>query len=71
MQQLRSKGVRCELYHEQSKFDKQFKYAEKKGIRYAVILGAEELANRSCKIKDLQTGSQTTYTFEELLALSF
>src|SRR5712671_269756 len=27
MQQLRGKGVRSELYHEQAKFDKQFKYA--------------------------------------------
>jgi len=29
---LRARNVRCELYHENSKFDKQFKYAEKKGI---------------------------------------
>src|SRR5258705_5281279 len=27
MQELRNKGIRCELYHEQAKFDKQFKYA--------------------------------------------
>ena len=39
MQQLRNKGVRCELYHENSKFDKQFKYAEKKNIPYVVIIG--------------------------------
>jgi histidyl-tRNA synthetase len=30
MQQLRAGGIRCEMYHELSKFDKQFKYAEKK-----------------------------------------
>lgn len=29
--QLRETGIGCELYHEQAKFDKQFKYAEKKG----------------------------------------
>ena len=27
MQQLRNKNIRCELYHESVKFDKQFKYA--------------------------------------------
>ena len=43
MQQLRDKGVATELYHEQAKFDRQFKYAEKKGIRYAVIIGSQEL----------------------------
>ena len=32
MQLLRESGIRCELYHEQAKFDKQFKYAEKKNI---------------------------------------
>ena len=34
MQQLRNKNIRCELYHENVKFDKQFKYAEKKNIPY-------------------------------------
>ena len=67
MQELRKKGVSAELYHEQAKFDKQFKYAEKKAIRYAVIIGNEELATRQCKIKDLQLGVQKACTFEDLL----
>jgi histidyl-tRNA synthetase len=71
MQQLREKGVSAELYHEQAKFDKQFKYAEKKGIRHAVIIGNEELALRQCKVKDLQLGEQNTRTFEELLNINF
>jgi len=29
MQALRDKGIAAELYHENSKFDKQFKYADK------------------------------------------
>jgi histidyl-tRNA synthetase len=71
MQQLRAKGVPAELYHEQAKFDKQFKYAEKKGIRYAVILGSEELANGGCKLKDLQSGQQSALSFDELLQFRF
>jgi len=67
MQQLRDKGVRCELYPEQAKFDKQFKYAEKKNIRYAVMIGSEELAQKTCTVKDLSQRSQETLTFEELL----
>jgi histidyl-tRNA synthetase len=31
MQQLRNNNTRCELYHETSKFDKQFRYARKRG----------------------------------------
>ena len=32
MQQLRGNNISCELYPESAKFDKQFKYAEKKNI---------------------------------------
>jgi histidyl-tRNA synthetase len=71
LQQLREKGIASELYHETAKFDKQFKYAEKKGIKYIVILGSEELAGRNVKVKDLQSGQQVTCTFEELLAQTF
>lgn len=71
MQQLRAKGIPAELYHEQAKFDKQFKYAEKKGIRYAVIIGAEELAARKVTVKDLALRSQSSYSFDELPGLNF
>jgi histidyl-tRNA synthetase len=67
LQQLRDRGIAAELYHEQAKFDKQFKYAEKKAIRYAVIIGAEELAAGQCNLRDLQDRSQTTVSFAELL----
>jgi histidyl-tRNA synthetase len=67
MQRLREKGIRCELYPEQAKFDKQFKYAEKKNIRYAVMIGGEELAGKTCTLKDLTLRSQETLTFEELV----
>jgi histidyl-tRNA synthetase len=67
MQQLRAKGVATELYHEQAKFDKQFKYAEKKGIRFAAIIGSQELENRRCNLKDLSSGAQSDLSFEELI----
>lgn len=60
MQQLRETGIRCELYHENSKFDKQFKYAEKKNIPYAIIIGETEMNENKCKIKMLSTGEQET-----------
>ncbi|TMI65970.1 MAG: histidine--tRNA ligase [Bacteroidetes bacterium] len=66
MQQLRSKGVSCELFHEQVKFDKQFKYAEKKNIPFVVILGSKELEAKSCSVKNLSTGEQLNISWEEL-----
>ncbi|MBS1576505.1 MAG: histidine--tRNA ligase [Bacteroidetes bacterium] len=58
-QQLRAKGIPCELYHEAGKMDKQFKYAEKKNIPYAAIIGSNELKENICTLKDLRTGEQT------------
>ena len=68
MQQLRANNIPAELYHEQAKFDKQFKYAEKKEIPYVVILGSTELANRQVQLKDLRSGKQSTLGFEEFLS---
>jgi histidyl-tRNA synthetase len=66
MQQLRDRGIPAELYHEQAKFDRQFKYAEKKGIPYAIIIGGEELATAVATVKHLRDGTQSTLPFEEL-----
>jgi len=67
MQQLRTKGIKCELYHEQSKFDKQFKYAEKKNIQFAVIIGSKELEEGTCVVKDLKKGEQQTIKQDEIM----
>jgi histidyl-tRNA synthetase len=71
MQQLRDKGIRCELYHEQSKFDKQFKYAERKHIAYVVMIGSRELESNTCIIKKLGTGEQSTVALSDLNGYSF
>jgi len=63
MQQLRAENIGCELYHEQTKFDKQFKYAEKKGINHIAILGSKELEEGSFNLKNLLTGTQTVIAF--------
>ncbi len=66
MMQLRESGIGCELYHEQAKFDKQFKYAEKKGIHHIAILGSKELEEQKINVKNLQTGNQTAIAFDKL-----
>ncbi len=71
MQQLRNSGIRCELFHEQAKFDKQFKYADKKQIPYIVIIGTTEMEEGTCTLKDVRTGEQKKLTQEELLLQLF
>jgi len=69
MQQLRDKNIGCELYHEQTKFDKQFKYAEKKGIPNVAILGSKELEEENFNLKNLSTGTQTSINYNNLDAI--
>jgi histidyl-tRNA synthetase len=71
MLQLRDKKIACEMYPEKSKFDKQFKYAEKKGIPNIVIIGTEEVSKQECTIKHLATGKQSTISFNDLAGFQF
>lgn len=71
MQQLRSINISCEMYHEPQKFDKQFKYADKKNITYVIIIGTKEMEEKTCTIKNLKTGEQKTIQQKEVLQYSF
>jgi histidyl-tRNA synthetase len=71
MQQLRENGIRSELYHEQVKFDKQFKYAEKKNIPFVIIIGEKEMNDKTCTIKNLGNGEQQTIPVTELINFVF
>lgn len=69
MQQLRSKGIACELYHEETKITKQFNYAEKKNIPYVIIIGSKEMSDNNCQVKNLATGEQQAVSFDKLAEL--
>jgi histidyl-tRNA synthetase len=59
------------MYPEKSKFDKQFNYAEKKGIPNVVIIGTDEVTKKECSVKNLATGKQTNVAFNNLADFSF
>lgn len=71
LQELRAKNVRSELFHETAKFDKQFKYAEKKNIPFIIIIGSKEMEDGACTIKDLRSGRQQSISFADLVNFSF
>jgi histidyl-tRNA synthetase len=58
--ELRAEGVRVEVYPEADKLGKQMKYAATKGIPFAAILGADELAHGVVAIKNLASGQQAS-----------
>jgi histidyl-tRNA synthetase len=69
MQQLRQDGISCELFYENAKLDKQFKYATKKNISFAVIIGSAEMEAKTCVVKDLRKSEQETIASDQLFNL--
>jgi histidyl-tRNA synthetase len=63
--QLRTLGIRADLYPNDSKISKQFKYADKRSVPYVVLIGDEELENGNFTVKDMKTGSQQAYALED------
>ena len=66
--QLRSAGIRTQLYTEQKKFKAKMNYANNLGIPYVVFLGEDEIASSVVACKDMVTGEQTKLGFDETLA---
>ena len=63
--ELRRHGIGVELYPEAKKLGQQLKYADKRGFRWAVIIGEDEWANDRCQIKNLQTGESVECPMKE------
>lgn len=65
-EKLRATGIPTEIYHEPVKFDKQFKYAERKQIDWVMILGSKEADSGTVVVKQLSTGKQMELQQAEL-----
>lgn len=55
---LRTWNVPCEVSLVTGKLAKHIEYAERKGIPHVVLIGADEIANRIVRVKDLMTREQ-------------
>ena len=66
MQLLRNMGISAELFPEPAKMDKQFKYATKKNISFAIIIGSKEMTEENCVVKNLTSGDQTIIALSKL-----
>jgi len=65
---IREKGLNAELYPDPAKMKKQMTYANRRAIRYVVLVGEEELDNNQYTLKDMSSGEQQKYSLEELLS---
>jgi histidyl-tRNA synthetase len=56
--ELRQSGLQVICSSEAGKLPRQFKFADRMGIRIAVVIGPDEAANGQVAIKDLSSGTQ-------------
>ena len=64
---LRAMGIKVELYPDTSKMKKQLDYANKKGIRFVILIGSQEMEEGLFTLKDMKEGSQRKLGAIELL----
>ena len=63
---LRSEGIKVEQQLVEMPFGKQLGYADKKGFRYVIIIGEDEVAKGVVAVKDLKNKSQQFIKKEDL-----
>ncbi len=66
---LREAGLRVEVYFEPDSLRRQFRYANRKGIPFAVVLGPDEAAQGMVTVRNLDAGQQRTVPEAEAAAL--
>lgn len=67
---LRSSGVQTELYlDENAKMEKQLKYADQKGISYAIIIGPDEVSKNIVTLRNMKRGEQKIVSLDEALSI--
>jgi len=68
---LREGGVAVETDLTGRGLKAQMKYADKLGARYTVVVGEDELASGSAKLKDMTTGEQTDVLLDDLYVVLY
>jgi histidyl-tRNA synthetase len=67
--ELRAAGIATEVYPDAAKFDKQMKYANKRGIAFVLLPGDEERDKQLVSLKNFSTGEQKMLSVAECVAV--
>ncbi|MBU0998619.1 histidine--tRNA ligase [Patescibacteria group bacterium] len=66
-QKIREKNINTEIFQSIESLDKQLKYADKKGIPFAIIIGPEEMKENVLTLKDLNKKTQKKLSLEKVI----
>lgn len=64
--ELKNNEIRAEIYPENAKIKKQMQYADKKRVKYVIIIGEEELKLTKAIVKNMKTGEQLSLRFSQI-----
>jgi len=65
--ELRSAGIKTEVYFKHDKLKKQLTYASNKGIPFVAIIGPDEQKNNKVMLRHMTKGTQKTVPYDELV----
>lgn len=68
---FRDNGVKTEIYLNHKKLKAKFKYADKLEIPYVIIIGEDEINQNKFKLKDMKTGEEKEFAFNDIDSLKF
>lgn len=66
MQELRALNISCDYDFSVKSIKNQFKSANKRNSKFALILGEDELKRNSCKLKNMDTGEEKEIPLNEI-----
>jgi histidyl-tRNA synthetase len=64
---LRGAGINTICYPEVSKLPRQFKFADRNGIKFILVIGPDEIEKRTVVVKNLLIGSQEEVAEDDLI----
>lgn len=66
-QSLRANGFSCDMSYENKSIKSQFKVADRKNSKFAIIVGSDEIKNQTVQLKNMKTQEQKEVKIEELI----
>lgn len=69
LNQFRKAGIKTEIYPNQAKIQKQFDFANKKGIPFVGVCGGDEILSGGVSVKNMVSGEQQKLSVQEAIKL--
>lgn len=67
LRDVRRAGINAELYPENTKMQKQMKFANANSVSWVAMIGENEMKNKTIRLKNMTSGDQEDVSFEVLL----